>query len=103
MKIGEDLRRLLEKLADDEPVVRSNNKDELDVTIMRKRGAAHGEDTLKEKPPDDKNIVQTLVEKIPEEILRWTTFRKKKMAFRVEAEHPGPGQESRVADIRRRR
>ena len=61
---------------------------------MRSREAARGEDTLKEKPPDDKEIVQTLVEKIPEEILRWTTFRKKKMSFREEAEHLGPGEES---------
>ena len=31
--IGEDLRRLLEKLADDKPVVRNNNKDKPEITI----------------------------------------------------------------------
>ena len=66
VKIGEDLSRLLEKLADDKPVVRSNNKDEPEVTILRRREAGRGEDSLKEKQPDDKEIEQTLVEKIPE-------------------------------------
>ena len=31
--IGVDLRRLLEKLADDKPVVRNNNKDKPEITI----------------------------------------------------------------------
>ena len=74
VKIGEDMRRLLEKLADDKPVVRVNDKDEPEVTKLRRREAAYGEDSLKEKQPDDKEIVQSLVEKIPEDILRWTTF-----------------------------
>ena len=85
VKIGEVLRGLLEKLADDKLVVRSNNKDEPEVTILRrseaargedslKEKAAHGEDSLKEKQLEDKEIGQTLVEKIPEEILRRTTL-----------------------------
>ena len=76
VKIEEDLRRLFEKLADDKPVVRRKNKDEPEVTTLRKRQAARGEDSLKEKQPDDKEMVQRLVEKIAEEILRRTTFRK---------------------------
>ena len=48
-KIGEDLKELLEKLADDKPVVRSNKKDEPEVTILRRREAARGDDSLKKK------------------------------------------------------
>ena len=92
VKIGEDLRGLLEKLADDKLVVRSNNKDEPEVTMLSRSEAARGEDSLKEKQLEDKESVQKLVEKIPEEILRRTTLRKKKGSFREEAEHRGPGQ-----------
>ena len=93
VKKGEDLTGFLEKLAVDRPVVRDNNKDEPEVTILRRREAAYSEDSLKEKQPDDKEVVQSLVEKIPEEILRQTTFRKKKVSFREEAEHLGLDQE----------
>ena len=50
--------------------------------------------SLKEKQPDDKEVVQSLVENIPEEIPRQTIVRKKKVSIREEAEHPGLGQES---------
>ena len=79
--IGEDLRRLLEKLADE-------------VTILKRREATHDEDPTIGKQPDDKEVVRTLVEKIPEDILRRTTFRKKKVTFKEEAEHLGPDQEA---------
>ena len=49
---------------------------------------------MKEKQLDDKDVVQSLVEKTPEEILRQTMVRKKKVTFREEAEHLGLGQES---------
>ena len=39
-------------------------------------------------------MVQTLVQKILEEILRRSTFRKKKVSFREEVEHLEVGQES---------
>ena len=69
-KISGDLRGLLENLADDKPVVRTNDKDEPEVSILRRDEAAYGEDSLKDKQLDDKDVVQSLVEKIPEEILR---------------------------------
>ena len=34
--IGEELRRLLEKLADDKPVARNNDKDKPEVTILKR-------------------------------------------------------------------
>ena len=93
-KIGEDMRGLLENLADDRPVVRNNDKEEPEVSILRRIEAAYGEDSLKENQLDDKDVVQSLVEKILEEILRQTMVRKKKVNFRQEAEHLGLGQES---------
>ena len=50
---------------------------------------------MKEKKPDGKEVVQPLVERIPEDILERTMVRKKKVAFKEEAEHLGPSQESR--------
>ena len=38
--------------------------------------------------------MRTLVEKTPEDILKPTTFRKKKLTFKEEAEHLGPDQGS---------
>ena len=91
--IGEDLRRLLQKLADNIPVVRNNDKDKPDVTIMKRGEAAHGEDsTIRQS--DDKEYVRTLVEKTPEDTLRQTTFRKKNVTFKKETEHLGQEQES---------
>ena len=87
LTIGEDLRKLLEKLADNKPIVRNNDKDKPEVIILKRGDAAHGEDSTIGKQPDDKEIVRTLVEKIPEDILRRTTFRKKKVTFKKEAEH----------------
>ena len=92
--IGEDLRRLLEKLADDKPVVQNIDDDKPEVNILKRGEAAHGEDSTIGKQPEDKEVVRALVEKIPEDILRRTTFRKKKVTFNEEAEHLGPGQES---------
>ena len=92
-KIGKGLRRLLESLADDRAVVQTNDKDEPEVSILRRDEAAYGEDSLKEKQLDGKDVVQSLVEKIPEEILGRTMVRKKKVTFNEEAEHLGLGQE----------
>ena len=93
-KIGEDLRGLLENLADDRLVVRNNDKDDPEVSILRRNEASYGEDSLKERQLDDKDVVQSLVEKIPQEILRETMVRKKKVTFREEAEQLGLGQVS---------
>ena len=86
------MRRLLEKLADNKPVVRINDKDKPEVTILKRGEAAHGEDSMIEEQPDDKKVVRTLVEKIPEDILRRTTFRKKNVSLKEEAEHVGLDQ-----------
>ena len=99
--IGEDLRRLLEKIADDKPVARNNHREKPEVTILKRGEAAQGKDSTI-KQPDGKEVGRTLVEKIPEDILRQTTLRKKKVTFKKEAEHLGPDQESGVVEIRKR-
>ena len=93
MTIGEDLRRLLGKLADDKRVARNNDKGKPEVTILKIGEAAQGENSTI-RQPDGKEVVRTLFEKISEDILRQTTLRKKKVTFRKEAEHLGPDQES---------
>ena len=46
--IDEDLRRLLEKLADDKPVIKEKGKEEPEVTILRRKKADSGEDSSQE-------------------------------------------------------
>ena len=86
--------RLLEKLADDKPVIRNNGKDIPEVTILKSVEATHGKDSMIGKQPDYKEVERILVEKNPEDLLRRTTFRKKKVSFKEEAEHLGLDQES---------
>ena len=92
-QIDEDFMRLLEKLADDKPVIKEKGKEEPEVTILRRNETGVGEDSLEEKS-DGKEVVQLLVDKIPDDILEWTRVRKKKVAFKEEAEHRGQEQES---------
>ena len=75
--IGEDLKRLLEKLADNKPVDRNNDEDNPEIIILKRGEAALGEDSTI-RQPDDKEVVRILVEKIPEDILRQIMLRKKK-------------------------
>ena len=86
--------RLLEKLADDKPVIRDKGKEEPEVTILRRSEIVSDKNTSKVTNPDGKEVVQSLVEKIPDDILEQTRVRKKKVAFKEEAEYLGLGQES---------
>ena len=92
-QINEDLMRLLEKLADDKPVVQDKGAEEPEVTILRRKADGR-EDSSKERKPDGRQVEQSFVERIPEDILERTMVRKKKVAFKEEAEHLGLGQES---------
>ena len=47
--IDGDLRRLLDKLADDKPVVKEKGEEEPEVTILRRNEADGGEDSSKER------------------------------------------------------
>ena len=74
-------------------MIKEKDKEEPEVTILRRNETGGGEDSLKEKS-DGKEVVQSLVDKIPDDILERTRARKKKMAFKEEVEHIGLGQES---------
>ena len=91
--VGQDLRRLLEKLADDKPVVSISGDDGLEVTIM-KREETHDGNSMKARKPGKKEVVRSQVERIPEDILRRTTLRRKRVPFKEEIEHLGLDQES---------
>ena len=68
--VGEDLRKLLERLADDKPVVPESGKDRPEVTILKRGEVKHDYDLMKSK-----EVVRTLVERIPEEVFMRTTIR----------------------------
>ena len=53
-EINEDLMRLLEKLADDKPVVHNKGEEEPEVTILRRNEADGSEDSSKERKSDGK-------------------------------------------------
>ena len=93
-KIDEDLMRILEKLADDKPVIEGKGKEEPEVTVLRRSETVGDEDTSEGRNPDGKEIVQSLVDKVPDDVLERTRFRQKKVAFKEEAEHLETGQVS---------
>ena len=93
-QIDDELKRLLEKLADDKPVIQENCKEEPEVTILRKSGIASDGNTSKVTNLDGKEVVQSLVEKVPADLLEQTRVRKKRVEFKEGAEYLGLGQES---------
>ena len=92
--VGEDLRKLHEKLADDKPLVSESGKDRPEVTILKRGEVKHDGDLMKSRDPESREVVRTLVERIPEEVLRRTTIRNKRVSFMEEIEHLGLDQES---------
>ena len=92
-QIDENMMRLLEKLADEKPVTEGKGKEEPEVTILRRSETVGGGNSLEESNPDGKEVVQPLVDKIPD-ILERTRNREKKVALKEEVEHLGIGQQS---------
>ena len=93
-QIDEDLWRLLEKLADDKPVNERTGREEPEVTILRWNETVGNADSLRGSNNDGKEVVRSPVDKIPDNLLERTRVRKKKVAFKEEAENLGLGQES---------
>ena len=83
-QIDEDLMRLFGKLADDKLVIEGKGKEEPEVTILRRSETVGGEISLEESNSDGKEVVQSLVNKIPDDILERTRVRKTKVAFKEE-------------------
>ena len=59
-------------------MIKEKGKEEPEVTILRRIEAGGGEDSLKEKS-DGKEVMQLLVDKIPDDILERTRVWKKKV------------------------
>ena len=94
VRIDEDLMRLLEKLSDDKPVIQGKGQEAPELTILRREETVNNTDVSKGSITDSKEVVRSLVEKIPEKILEQTKVRDKKVTFREEVEHLGLDQES---------
>ena len=62
--VGQGLRRLLEKLADDKPVISNNGNDGLEVNIM-KREETHDGNSMRARELENKEVVGSLIERIP--------------------------------------
>ena len=86
--------RLLEKLSDNKPVIQEKDQEEPEVTILRRKETVSNTDSSGGSVTDSKDVVRSLVDKIPESILEQTKVRKKKLAFKEEADYLGLGQES---------
>ena len=69
------------------------SREEPEVTILRRSETVGNADSPRGSGTDGKEVVRSLVDKIPDNILERTQVRKKKMAFKEEAEHLGLGQE----------
>ena len=91
--VGHDLRRLLETLADEKPVVSNSGNEGPEVTI-KKREETHDGNLTRGMEAEKKKVIRSLVEKIPEDILRRTTLRRKRVSFKEDVEHFGQDQES---------
>ena len=94
VRVDEDLMRLLEKLSDDNPVIQGKGQEAPELTILRREETVNNTDVSKGSITDSKEVVRSLVEKIPEKILEQTKVRDKKVTFREEVEHLGLDQES---------
>ena len=84
--------RLPEKLADDKPVVSTRRNDEPETTIMRRNEVSRDENSIKTGEPENKELVRTLVENMPADIIRQTSLRRKQVSFKEEAEDLGLDQ-----------
>ena len=103
VKIDEDLRRLLEKLADDKPIARNNGRNKPEFTILKRGEAAQGEDSIT-RQPDGKEVVRTFIgREDPRGHIKTDYGSKEESDFQEGSRIPGTRSRVRgVADIRRR-
>ena len=92
-QIDDDLMRLLEKLSDDKPVIQEKGQEEPEVTILRRKETVNDTDSSRGSVTDSKDVVRSLVDKIPENIMEQTKVRKKSD---VQRRYRTPGARSRV-------
>ena len=75
-------------------MIQEKGQEEPEVTILRRKETVNNTDSSRGSVTDSKDVVRSLVDKIPENILEQTKVRKKKVAFKEDTEHLGLGQES---------
>ena len=88
-QIDDDLMRLLEKLSDDKPVIQEKGQEGPELTILRRKETANNTDSSKGSVTDSKDVVRSLVDKIPENILEDTGQHVKGVLLKI---HDGLGQ-----------
>ena len=59
-------------------MIKRKGKEEPEVTILQRSETVGDEDTSEGRNPDGKEIVQSLVDKIPDDVLERSRARKKK-------------------------
>ena len=70
----------------------SEDGDKPEVTIMKRTKVSSCEDNqLEDRDTEIKEVVRTLVENIPKDVLMETKLRSKKVSFKEEAEQFGGG------------
>ena len=74
-QVDEDLWRLLEKLADDKTVNVGKSREEPEVTILRRSETVGNRYSPRGSGTDGKDVVRSLVDKIPLNILERTQVR----------------------------
>ena len=75
-------------------MIQEKGKEEPEVTILRRKKTVNDTNSSRGSVTDSKDVVRSLVDKIPEDILEQTKVRKKKVTFKEDTEHLGLGQES---------
>ena len=75
--VRQDLMRVFEKLADDKPVVSTRKRDKKEISIIGRKEVSREENPLQNGEPENKEVLRTLVENIPEDKLKQTTLRGK--------------------------
>ena len=61
---------------------------------MSRGEVTHDGDSMEAGEPEKREVVRALVEKTPEDILRRTTLRKKRVSFKEEIEDLGQNHQS---------
>ena len=80
--IDEDLWRLLEKLADDKPVNVGKDREKPEVTILRRSETVGNADSPRRSGTDGKEVVRSLVDKIPDNNLSGIRLGRRKLRLR---------------------
>ena len=70
--------RLLEKLSDDKPVIQGKGQEAPELTILRREETVNNTDVSKGSITDSREVVRSLVEKIPEKIWNRQKLRIRK-------------------------